>query len=167
MHDLPQNYAFLFSTRLWLQMKFKRRTYTYSHTPTVLQGRWWWNLPWVFYLLQYFETILPSVESLWPWIMRSCLALVYDCKWNLNLGRTPTVIPPPWYKGGGDGPHPPPPPLGCFICCNISKRFCLQWKACDLLHKMRYILGWWRCWRSVTSPNMVAILVAILDFIKN
>ena len=26
--------------------------------------------------------------------------------------------------------------------------------------------GWWRCWRSVTSPTMVAILAAILDFPK-
>ena len=33
------------------------RTYLQSHTPTVVQGaRGWW---------QYFETILPSVESLW------------------------------------------------------------------------------------------------------
>ena len=27
-----------------------------------------------------------------------------------------------------------------LICCNIWKRFCLQWKAFDLLYKMRYIL---------------------------
>ena len=31
-----------------------------------------------------------------------------------------------------------PPPLEFLICCNISKRFCLQWKAFDLLNKMRY-----------------------------
>ena len=31
------------------------------------------------------------------------------------------------------------PPLGFLICCNISKRFCLQWKAFDLLYKTRYI----------------------------
>ena len=36
------------------------------------------------------------------------------------------------------GPTPPPP--GFLICCNISKRFGLQWKAFDLLYKMRYIL---------------------------
>ena len=36
--------------------------------------------------------------------------------------------------------QPPHPSLGFLICCNISKRFCLQWKAFDLLNKMRYIL---------------------------
>ena len=33
---------------------------------------------------------------------------------------------------------PLPPPI--LICCNISKRFCLAWKAFDLISKMRYIL---------------------------
>ena len=36
-----------------------------------------------------------------------------------------------------DGPLPPQEFL---ICCSISKRFYLQWKAFDLLYKMRYIL---------------------------
>ena len=30
--------------------------------------------------------------------------------------------------------------LDFLMCCNISKRFYLQWKAFDLLNKMRYIL---------------------------
>ena len=38
-------------------------------------------------------------------------------------------------QGGIDGT-----PTEFFICCNISKRFCLQWKAFDLFYKMRYIL---------------------------
>ena len=37
-------------------------------------------------------------------------------------------------------PPPPPVPLEFFICCSILKRFYLQWKAFDLLNKMRYIL---------------------------
>ena len=43
------------------------RTYTQSHTPTVVQGGGGvdWTHPWVFDTLQYFETILPLVESLW------------------------------------------------------------------------------------------------------
>ena len=43
------------------------RTYTQSHTPTVVQGgRGLMEHPsWVFDMLQYFETILPSLESLW------------------------------------------------------------------------------------------------------
>ena len=45
------------------------RTYTQIHTPTVVQGRvggggWMEPLPGVFDMLQYFETILPLVESL-------------------------------------------------------------------------------------------------------
>ena len=31
-------------------------------------------------------------------------------------------------------------PLKFLICCSVSKRFYLQWKAFDLLYKMRYIL---------------------------
>ena len=34
----------------------------------------------------------------------------------------------------------PLPPLEFLLCCSISKRFYLQWKAFDLLCKMRYIL---------------------------
>ena len=37
--------------------------------------------------------------------------------------------------GGGGGDRTPP--VGFLICCNISKRFCLQWKAFNLLYKMR------------------------------
>ena len=34
----------------------------------------------------------------------------------------------------------PPLPIWFLICCYISKRFCLKWKAFDLLYKMKYIL---------------------------
>ena len=57
----------------------------------------------------------------------------------LTLARTCKFIPPPWtvVQGGGvDGP-----PLEFLIRCSISKRFYLQWKAFDILHKMRYILS--------------------------
>ena len=40
-------------------------TYTQIFTPTVVQGGWMEPVPGVFDMLQYFETILPSVESLW------------------------------------------------------------------------------------------------------
>ena len=58
-------------------------------------------------------------------------------------------------------------PLGFLFCCNISKRFCLQWKALIFSTTWDIFYGWWSCWRSVTSPNMVAILASILDYIKN
>ena len=40
------------------------RAYTQIHTPTVVQGGWMEPIPEVFDMLQYFETILPFVESL-------------------------------------------------------------------------------------------------------
>ena len=40
--------------------------------------------------------------------------------------------------GGGVGGWNPSPEF--LICCNISKRFYLYWKAFDLLNKMKYIL---------------------------
>ena len=49
--------------------KLNPRTYTQIHTPTVVQGvgggaGWMVPLPGVFDMLQYFERILPLVESL-------------------------------------------------------------------------------------------------------
>ena len=41
------------------------RTYTRSHTPNAVQEEVDGNPPWVCDMLQYFETILPSVERLW------------------------------------------------------------------------------------------------------
>ena len=44
------------------------RTFTQIHTPTVVQeggGGWMEPLPGVFDTLQYFETFLPLVKSLW------------------------------------------------------------------------------------------------------
>ena len=49
--------------------------------------------------------------------------------------HTPTVVPGGggWRGVGGTSPW-------FLICFSISKRFYLQWKAFDLLLKMRYIL---------------------------
>ena len=54
------------------------------------------------------------------------LVFLGNIKVPLNLERTRKFIPPPWYT--------------FLICCSIWKRFYLQWKAFDLLYKMRYIL---------------------------
>ena len=43
---------------------------------------------------------------------------------------------PQWYKGGVEGI----PPLEFLMCYSISKRFCPQSKAFDLLYEMRSIL---------------------------
>ena len=55
---------------------------------------------------------------------------------------TPTVV----QEGGG---WTPPPEF--LICCSISQRFYLQWKAFDLLNNM-------------TSPTIVAINSRHLEF---
>ena len=36
--------------------------------------------------------------------------------------------------------EPSPTPVEFLICCGFSKRLCRQWKAFDLVYKMRYIL---------------------------
>ena len=60
-----------------------------------------------------------------------------SAKHGLTLGRTNSYPKRGTRSGGrgGDGT-----PLEFLICCSISKRFYLQWKAFDLLYKMRYIL---------------------------
>ena len=55
---------------------------------------------------------------------------------SLTLGRTRTFIYQPWYQGRGL--LEPLPRV--FYMFSISKRFCLQWKAFDLLNKIMYIL---------------------------
>ena len=70
-NDIEQTYRVPWSNlqSSGISNKFNPRTYTQSRTPTVVQreggGRVNGSLPCVFYMLQYFETILPSVESLW------------------------------------------------------------------------------------------------------
>ena len=57
----------------------------------------------------------------------------------MEINPRTQIISPPWYNGGGEGgwlEHS----LELLICFSISKRFYLQWKAFDLLNKMRYIL---------------------------
>ena len=55
------------SVQYSLNKHINPRTYKRIRTPTVVQGgggMWMEPLPGVFYILQYFETILPLVESL-------------------------------------------------------------------------------------------------------
>ena len=52
-------------TKRAVHVTFDPRTYTQIHAPTVVQGEVNGAPPEFFYMLQYFETILPLVESLW------------------------------------------------------------------------------------------------------
>ena len=55
--------------------------------------------------------------------------------WSTNPRTYTQIHTPPWYKGQLTEPL-----LEFLICCSILKRFCLQWKAFDLVNKVRYIL---------------------------
>ena len=64
-------YLFLIMLRSWTSERVNPRTNKQIHTPTVVRGgggvgggAWMEPLPGVFDMLQYFETILPLVESL-------------------------------------------------------------------------------------------------------
>ena len=56
----------------------------------------------------------------------------------LTLGRTLKFHTPTVVQGRGRWWNSSPDFL---MCCSISKRFCLRWKASDLLNKIRFILG--------------------------
>ena len=68
---------------------------------------------------------------------------------NVNANSYPHRA---WYEGEGGLLMDPSPEF--LICCSISKRFRLWWKAFDLLNKMRYIL-----W--------VVALLEVCDITKN
>ena len=77
--------------------------------------------------------------------------------WNLTLGRT--RIPPLCHKGQGGMD----PPLSFWYVAVFRNDFAFSGKPLVFCTRWGIFYGWWCCWRSVTSPNMVAIL----DFIKN
>ena len=83
---------------------------------------------------------------------------------NLTLGRTRKFIPPPWYKGGGGVVDETPPQSYVAVFRND---FTFSGKPLIFSTRWGIFYGWWRCWRTVTSLTMVAILAAILDFTKN
>ena len=54
-----------------------------------------------------------------------------------------------------------------LMCCSISKRFYLQWKAFNLLKQMRYLLWVVALPEDCDVTNNIAIFPTILDFAKN
>ena len=76
--------------------------------------------------------------------------------------HTPTMVQ--GVRGGGDWKEPS---LELLMCCSISKRFYLQWKAFNLLKKMRYLLWVVALPEDYDVTNNIAISLTILDFAKN
>ena len=104
---------------------------------------------------------LPNMawETVWKALVRSTITaevvMPNQCRPS-DVQRK--VIPPPLYKGV-DGTRP----LNFLTCCSISKRFCLQWKAFDLLNKLTYFMaggaagGLWRhqTWLPSWPPSWI------------
>ena len=103
----------------------------------------------------------------------------------------PTLIfffPPPHFYCFPP-PPPPPPDFYCYLSTTTTfllffsttntttevflyvvvfrNDFTFNGKHLIFLARGGIFYGWWRCWRPVTSPTMVAILAAILDFAKS
>ena len=104
------------------------------------------------------------VRNAWSCAAMSNPSLSYFSFPLLTLGRTRKVITPSWYKGkrgeGVDGPHP----LEFLKFRITSKRFCLQWKAFDLVYKMRYML---LVVSLLEACDVTKKVGAILDFFTN
>ena len=75
---------------------------------------------------------------------------------DVAQNHTPTVV-----RGWGvDGI-----PLRSFRYVSVFwNDFTFSGKPLIFLTKRGIFYGWWRCWRPVTSPTMVTIVAAILDF---
>ena len=104
--------------------------------------------------------LLPSLFfAAWKWLKKSASAdethipgrvlstwTSHFCShWSYPLGIHANSYPHRGTRGWGGGGVMEPGGIGGtpprrFWCCSISKRLCLQWKAFDLLNKMRYIL---------------------------
>ena len=66
--------------------------------------------------------------------------------------------------GGGGSIEPP---LGFWYVALFWNNFAFGGKPLIFSTRWGIFYGWWPRWRPLTSPNMVAILTAVLDFIKN
>ena len=77
---------------------------------------------------------------------------------QLPLIHTPAVVK----RGGGGGGGTPPRSFWYLFDFTFSAKPVLIF-----LTRWGIFYGWWHCWRPVTSPKMVAILAAILDFTKS
>ena len=95
------------------------------------------------------------------WLPCSWCALkifsVRKCFAYLILRNTHKVVTPPWYKGVGRGWVDGIPPLSFWYVAVFRKHFAFSGKPLIFSKKWREFHGLWRCWRPVTSPDMVAI----------
>ena len=84
---------------------------------------------------------------------------------NTTLSGTHTQIRTP--TKGGRGWMEPLPGVFDMLCTVFWSDFTFSGKPLIFLTRWSIFCGWWRCWRPMTSPTMVAILAAMLDFTEN
>ena len=110
------------------------------------------------------KEILRSVTQYKPLVSIIREALMKKCNLieNQPLPCQPWY-PPPWYKRMVDGA----PPKSFWYVAVFRSDFVFTEKPLIFLTRCGIFYECWRCWRPVTSPTMVAIFAAILDFTKN
>ena len=92
----------------------------------------------------------------------------YDRKINGPLNsRTYTQSHTSTVVQGGGGGVDGTPLLGFWYVAIFRNDFAFIGKPLIFSTRWGIFYGWWLCLRSVTSPNMVIVLVTILDFIKS
>ena len=101
-NTLPLERTLRVATDLGQSISINLWTYKQIHTPTVVQRGggvegWLEPLPGVFDMLQYFETILPLVESLWSSSQDDVYFIGGGAAWGLwRHQQWSTAWPPSW-----------------------------------------------------------------------
>ena len=104
------------------------------------------------------------IELFWGRVLEVSYGRTSINRRALTLRCTSKVKPHCGTRGGVEGIHPS---LSFWYVTVLRNDFALSEKPLIFSTRWGIFYGWWCCWRSVTSSNMVAILAAILYFIKN
>ena len=115
------------------------------------------------------KEILPFVTQYKPLVCIIKEALMKKCNLIQNLqlpchltsGRTRKIIPPGKRRVDGT------PSQSFWYVAVFRSDFAFTGKPLIFLTRWGIFYERRRCWKAVTSPTMVAILAAILDFTKN
>ena len=127
--------------------------------------RWYWR---IYSLVPKKKLLLPVVSRMsgvyrefWAKIMEITIRKLTV---HLTIGRTRKSYPHRGTRRAGvDGT----PLLGFWYVAIFRNDFAFIGKPLIFSSRWGIFYGWWLCLRSVTSPNMVIVLVTILDFIKS
>jgi len=103
-------------------------------------GKLVWRFSWIFWKISY----AVKVRTLWiPYLNPRTYMQIH----------TPTVV----QVGGGGELDGTPSRISWYVAV-FSNDFTFSGNPLIFLIRWDIFYGWWRCWRPVTSPTMVAIL---------